>query len=120
MKRVTWWLLPLLAMGAAAYAGGAPRTANGHLIDDHGHTLYTYDRDTEPGHSSCAGPCAAVWPPYLAGAGAERSGKLSMAMDAGGRVQWALEGHPLYTYAGDDQPGDAKGDGMNGTWHIAH
>ena len=31
-----------------------------------GKTLYTFGRDLQPGKSSCNGPCAKLWPPYLA------------------------------------------------------
>jgi predicted lipoprotein with Yx(FWY)xxD motif len=35
-----------------------------------------------------------------------------------GRLQWARDGKPLYFFAGDAQPGDARGDGMSGAWHV--
>ena len=33
-------------------------------------------------------------------------------------MQWARDGKPLYVFAGDGQPGDAKGDGTGGVWHA--
>ena len=35
------------------------------LVDGRGHTLYLFARDTR-GKSSCAGQCAAFWPPLIA------------------------------------------------------
>ena len=37
-----------------------------------------------------------------------------------GSVQATFDGHPLYTFAGDTAPGQAKGNGLNaagGLWH---
>ena len=36
-----------------------------------------------------------------------------------GKKQVTLDGHPLYTYAGDVAPGDVNGDGIGGVWHLA-
>ena len=33
--------------------------------------------------------------------------------------QWAYKGKPLYTWSKDTKPGDASGDGVGGSWHIA-
>src|SRR3569833_135586 len=30
--------------------------------DAHGKTLYTYDKDDQPGKSACSGDCAKAWP----------------------------------------------------------
>ncbi|MGN2243604.1 hypothetical protein ACFWZU_08860 [Frateuria sp. GZRR33] len=38
---------------------------------------------------------------------------------ADGRRPWVWQGRPLYRDAGDAPPGDARGDGPNGTWHRA-
>lgn len=32
------------------------------------------------------------------------------------QVNW--DGKPLYYYAADTAPGDVKGDGVGGTWHV--
>ena len=48
------------------------------LFDDSSHALYAFTRDTS-GKSTCYGPCARAWPPYIArgnlqaGSGATRS-----------------------------------------------
>ena len=35
-----------------------------------------------------------------------------------GTLQWAYKGRPLYQSANDKQPGDHKGDGFRGIWHL--
>ena len=32
---------------------------------------------------------------------------------------WAYDGHPLYTFVEDKAPGDVKGEGKGGVWHVA-
>jgi predicted lipoprotein with Yx(FWY)xxD motif len=50
------------------------------------------------------------------------SGKLGTVKRPDGTRQLALGSRPLYTYVGDTQPGDAKGDGVTafgGVWTAA-
>ena len=35
------------------------------------------------------------------------------------KMQGVWNNKPLYTYAGDTAPGETKGDGVGGTWHVA-
>ena len=35
-----------------------------------------------------------------------------------GRVQWADNGRPLYTFVRDTNSGDIKGDNYNNVWHV--
>lgn len=81
-------------------------------------TLYIYTED-EPGLSHCTGLCAMVWPPVTAPEGVEPSGEFTIIERESGTRQWAYKGMPLYTYVFDFEPGDAKGEGSDGTWHIA-
>ncbi|MFN2506874.1 MAG: hypothetical protein ABR540_22120, partial [Acidimicrobiales bacterium] len=83
-------------------------------------------RDTG-GASACAGNCANTWPPLLlpagtttpvAGSGVAGLGTVPRPDDAT-RMQVTAGGKPLYTFASDTGPGDAKGDGVGGTWHAA-
>ena len=56
--------------------------------------------------------------PATAGPGV--TGKLSVLTRSDGSVQAAYDGHPLYTYVGDNARGQAKGNGLNlngGLWH---
>jgi predicted lipoprotein with Yx(FWY)xxD motif len=33
-------------------------------------------------------------------------------------MQLTFQGWPLYTFHRDKKPGDAKGDGQQGVWHV--
>jgi len=94
------------------------------LVGPEGHTLYAFSEDAG-GHSTCTGACEKAWPPLLVehgepepsnGAGASRLGTITRA-DGSRQVTYA--GHPLYTFGGDKQPGEASGQGSSafgGTW----
>ena len=88
------------------------------LTNAQGFTLYMFAPDTA-GTSKCNGSCAQVWPPVngpvTAGSGV--TGALGTINRANGATQATYNGHPLYTYAGDTRPGQAKGNGLNGVWH---
>ena len=96
------------------------------FVDAAGKTLYTWDRDTGP-TSTCTGNCAATWPPLVLPAGTTAPvagpgvGNLTVAArpDDASKMQVVWNGKPLYTYAGDTAPGEVKGDGVGGTWHVA-
>lgn len=121
-SRILSGLLVAATMSTApAIAAPAPPTVNAQhqLIGARGMTLYVFDTDGDSGHSQCTGPCAGLWPPYAAAAGATASGGFSVIARPDRSLQWALKGRPLYRYAGDAKPGDHRGDGINGTWHIA-
>jgi predicted lipoprotein with Yx(FWY)xxD motif len=109
-----------LALGFACNAASAQAIAerNGVLTSQGGRTLYTFDRDAG-GKSTCNGGCATAWPPYIAQDGASASGRVSIVTRYDGSKQWAIDGKPLYFFAGDLMPGDAKGDGHSGLWHVA-
>jgi len=99
-----------------AKIGGATVVTNAK-----GFTLYWFVPDTAT-TSNCNGSCAAFWPPAMgpATAGAGVTGKLATIKRADGSVQATYNGHPLYTYVGDQAPGQATGDGLNvngGVWH---
>jgi predicted lipoprotein with Yx(FWY)xxD motif len=112
------------ASASASASGGAlsMRTINGTAIvtDASGMTLYWFVPDTST-TSKCTGSCATYWPPVLgpATAGSGVTGTLGVITRVGGTMQATYDGHPLYTYAGDSGPGQAKGNGLNlsgGVW----
>lgn len=119
--------LPVPALSAAllicaitAQASPPPQIgAQGRLTGAAGMTLYTYDPDGTSGVSHCTGPCAAVWPPYLAGPGAKPTKGFALVSRPDHGEQWSHEGRPLYRYAADSKPGMAAGNGVNGVWHVA-
>ncbi|GAA3869372.1 hypothetical protein GCM10022243_38600 [Saccharothrix violaceirubra] len=94
------------------------------LTDAQGMTLYRFDKDTaKPSESTCDGDCAAKWPPALAGdgdiqvEGVDRS--LVGTVDRQEGKQLTIAGWPLYRFAQDQAPGEAKGQGVGGTWFAA-
>jgi predicted lipoprotein with Yx(FWY)xxD motif len=93
------------------------------LADSKGFTLYWYSKDTRMA-SACTGGCATAWPPVIgkpaAAMGVRLTGKLGTITRAGGMMQATYKGHPLYTYAGDTAPGQVKGNGLGGVWHVLH
>jgi predicted lipoprotein with Yx(FWY)xxD motif len=96
------------------------------FVDATGKTLYTWDKDTST-TSACTGGCAATWPALLlpagattpvAGAGITNLSAVARPDDAA-KMQVVWNDKPLYLYAADTAPGDTKGDGVGGTWHVA-
>ena len=88
------------------------------LVDSKGITLYDFVTD-KAGVSGCYGACAALWPPLItkgkpqAGHGV-RASLLGTTKRKDGKLQVTYAGHPLYTFAGDTQPGQTTGEGSNG------
>ena len=119
--------------GAAAPASSGPAASSSStlktgkiggvavLTNAKGFTLYWFAPDTST-KSKCYGSCATYWPPVKgpATAGAGVTGKLGTITRSGGSMQATYNGHPLYTYAADSAPEQAKGNGLNlsgGVWH---
>jgi predicted lipoprotein with Yx(FWY)xxD motif len=124
---------PAASAPASAPASAAPtvamlktdQTSLGTVLTDaQGFTVYWFAKDT-PTSSECSGACAAAWPPVLgmpqAASGVTLTGKLGEIMRSGGAMQATYEGHPLYLYAGDTQPGQVNGnavDGFGALWYA--
>lgn len=92
------------------------------LVNSKGFALYWFAPDTATA-SKCTGSCATYWPPVPgpATAGAGVTGKITTITRPDGTKQAAYDGHPLYTYAGDNAPGVDKGNGVNasgGLWYV--
>jgi predicted lipoprotein with Yx(FWY)xxD motif len=87
------------------------------LVDGSGRTLYLFEKD-QPNQSACAGACVAAWPvdqssgTPKAGSGATAS-LLGTIKRGDGSTQVTYKSHPLYYYAGDSQPGQHNGQGVN-------
>jgi predicted lipoprotein with Yx(FWY)xxD motif len=108
---------------AAATAGSLKTATIGGatvLTNANGFTLYSFAPDT-PTTSNCNGTCAQNWPPVKGPATASGvTGTFGTIKRADGSVQATFDGHPLYAFAGDTAPGQAKGNGLNaagGLWH---
>lgn len=87
------------------------------LTDANGMALYTYDKD-KPNQSNCNdADCLSEWPPLIASGqltlASGMPGKISAITRTGGIKQVAYNGMPLYTFTGDQKPGDAAGDGVD-------
>lgn len=94
------------------------------LVDGSGKALYHFTPDGT-GPPTCNGGCATIWPPVLVTAGTSpvagsglHSSDLGTVARAGGTTQVTYKGMPLYTYSGDTQAGEAKGQGVANTWFV--
>ncbi len=142
MKRSHLTLVTLVAVAAlAAGLSAAPaathsatraaavKTAKSSLgrilVDGRGRTLYLFEKDKR-GRSSCAGACAAYWPPLLAhgkpvaGRGTKQ-GLLGLTRRANGTKQVTYAGHSLYRFVGDTRPGQTNGQGLHdfgAGWYV--
>ena len=111
------------ASPAAATAGSLKTATIGGatvLTNAKGFTLYSFAPDT-PTKSNCNGTCAQFWPPVKGPATASGvKGTFGTIKRSDGSTQATFDGHPLYTFAADTAPGQAKGNGLNeqgGVWH---
>jgi predicted lipoprotein with Yx(FWY)xxD motif len=103
---------------------GTAKTALGTiLVDSQGRTLYLFTHDSGT-TSMCSGECATAWPPLIAsGATTATSGAnaalLGTSKRADGTTQVTYNGHPLYRFANDRNPGETNGQGLaafGGSW----
>lgn len=106
-----------LSIANGAMADSTPKFSGNLLVDAKGMTLYTFDKDAS-GKSNCNGACATAWPPASVAAGARAEGEFTLVTRDDGTRQWALNGSPLYRFAGDAQAGDVNGDNRGNVWHV--
>lgn len=119
-----------------------------YLTDAHGNAVYLFVEESE-GESTtdaadddervtsgtrdsspaCTAACAAIWSPLSAAKVTAPEGidaDLLYTATVSGRTQVVLNGWPLYTFAGDTQPGDTNGEGIEppdaaaygGSWYL--
>jgi len=91
------------------------------LTDAQGMTLYALSGEHAGKFICASAACTQVWHPVsAAGAGtpAGAVGSLGTVKRPDGSLQVAYKGMPLYTFAQDEQSGQAKGQGLKdvGTW----
>jgi len=108
---------------SAASGAAALKTTSGalgtFLTDAAGRTLYLFVADTSS-TSTCYDACASYWPPLLtngaptSGGGGVDSSKLGTTTRTDGTTQVTYNGHPLYYFGQDQNPGDTTGQGSNG------
>jgi predicted lipoprotein with Yx(FWY)xxD motif len=119
------------APSSAASGGGEAYTlavANGtvgaYLTGEDGKTLYEFTPDSA-NTTTCTDTCAQNWPPFTVTAddtltpGAGVTGALTTFARPDGTMQVAINGLPLYYYAGDTKAGDTTGQGKAGKWFVA-
>lgn len=94
------------------------------VTDQRGMTLYRFERDSaRPPTSNCDGDCARQWPPVLGESvsttvrGVDRA-MIGTVTRRDGGTQLTLNGWPLYRFAKDTAPGEARGQGVGGTWYA--
>jgi predicted lipoprotein with Yx(FWY)xxD motif len=89
------------------------------LTNSAGRTLYVFTEDKKD-KSECNGGCASAWPPVTVPSGATVSGMtgLTTITRKDGSEQAALNGRPLYTFAGDKAAGQTHGQGDDGDWFV--
>lgn len=129
--------LPVVALAVSACGGGSSATAaaplpktNGQtptigvgktslgniLINSQGRTVYLFKADSGT-KSACNGACAAAWPPLqvtgkpVASRGAKAS-LVGTTTRSNGSKQVTYNGHPVYLFARDQQPGQTNGQGV--------
>jgi predicted lipoprotein with Yx(FWY)xxD motif len=114
-----------VSLSASASVGVRSTGLGSILTDAQGRTVYLFSRDSGAS-SSCDTSCAAVWPPLttagaaLAGNGASAS-LVATTTRHDGSKQVTYNGHPLYYYVGDRNPGDTTGqnlDQFGGGWYV--
>ncbi|MFI5758574.1 hypothetical protein [Streptomyces sp. NPDC051569] len=95
------------------------------LVNGKGRTLYLFEKDKTT-KSTCEGACALTWPPLLttgkptAGKGVKDS-LLSSTTRSGGVKQITYNGHPVYMFKGDMNPGNTNGQGVSAfgaKWYV--
>jgi predicted lipoprotein with Yx(FWY)xxD motif len=98
------------------------------LVDDEGFTVYTFSKDKQtnipclhtcPERSACYEACEEAWPPVPVTGTAEATGgvapyEVGTTRRNNGTLQMTYDGQPLYTYSGDERPGETNGDGDDG------
>ncbi|MFJ5256427.1 hypothetical protein ACIP8I_14655 [Pseudomonas sp. NPDC088414] len=108
-----------LTLPGLAMAAEPAMMKDGMMVDHKGMTVYTFDKDAG-GKSMCNDKCAENWPPMMAPAGAKAEGKWTVIKRDDGKMQYAYDGKPLYTFKMDAKPGDMMGDGKMDAWHVVH
>ncbi|OLB74777.1 MAG: hypothetical protein AUI14_22695 [Actinobacteria bacterium 13_2_20CM_2_71_6] len=92
------------------------------VTDTNGMTLYRFDLDVaKPPTTNCDGDCARAWPPLLATSDTVEVSGVDKALVGtvtrkDGTRQLTVNSWPVYRFAKDKAPGDANGQGVNGTW----
>ena len=120
--------VPAAAPASLKLGAGSSASLGSFLVGPNGLTLYTLSSETSTG-TVCTGGCLANWPALVVAPGGSVSGPAgatgtfsSFTRADNGSTQVAVNGHPLYYFAGDSAAGQTNGEGikaLGGTWHAA-
>ena len=93
------------------------------LVDSQGMTLYHLSGEQNGKFICTSSACVGVWHPLIAPSSGTPSGEvgsLGTVKRPDGSVQVTYRGTPLYTFTGDQQAGETKGQGIKdvGTWSV--
>ncbi|HEX4116101.1 MAG TPA: hypothetical protein VHY18_09540 [Solirubrobacteraceae bacterium] len=93
------------------------------LVDSQGMTLYHLSGEQNGKFICTSTACLGVWHPLIApssGAPSGEVGSLGTVKRPEGTMQVTYKGTPLYTFTGDQQSGETKGQGIKdvGTWSV--
>jgi predicted lipoprotein with Yx(FWY)xxD motif len=113
------------ASGNAYVALGSSAGLGMVLVDSKGFVLYDFHKD-QGTTSACYGACAEGWPPLLTEGEPQPSNGANASLlgtteRKDGTTQVTYRGHPLYTFAGDQKPGEANGNAISafgGQWYA--
>ena len=108
---------PPTTTAAPATVGVASSGLGQILVDAQGRTLYLFQKDTGT-TSTCTGACATAWPPLRAtgqptAAGGANAALLGTTLRSDGGTQVTYNGHPVYLFFKDQNPGETNGEGVN-------
>jgi predicted lipoprotein with Yx(FWY)xxD motif len=123
---------PASAQPAAQTSGGSSSvivktTSNSTLgtilVNGEGRTLYRLSGERDGKFICTSSACLGAWHPLTVPAGGAPSGEVSAlgtVKRPEGTLQVTYKGAPLYTFTGDRQPGETKGQGIKdvGTWSV--
>lgn len=93
------------------------------IVDEDGFVVYMFDSDERGAdESTCYDDCSEAWPPVLLDE--EPIGDRAVAAEMtliereDGSMQVAANGWPLYYFSGDDDAGQANGQGADDEWWV--
>ena len=95
------------------------------LTDANGRTLYLFEND-KPNLSTLSAAGRAFWPPFTSSitpstTGGAQASAIGTVAGAAGSGQVTYNGHPLYYFVGDHNPGQTTGQGLNqfgARWYV--
>jgi predicted lipoprotein with Yx(FWY)xxD motif len=103
---------------AKAIVSSARKTKVGEVVvDAQGRTLYRFTAEAQ-GRPVCTGACVSTWLPATVASATKLPAHVATVRRDDGALQLTYDGHPLYRYAGDSSPADAKGQGVGGQWYV--